>query len=131
MLERSVSDDSFTVRNLPPRTAYQCTDDNNEIAFRFAPVHCTVDESDGSFVIRADGNDQLGWRMPVRQYIVQTGNIDNKGRYSFTDKSSWAKNNVQTYADDSNADETYYGCEMYFYNEIMHKIKQRKLLISV
>jgi hypothetical protein len=122
-----VSEDSFKVRNLPAQSAYQCTDENNEIAFRFTPVHCTVDESDGSFTIHTDHKDQWNWHMQVKQYVVETGNIDNKGKYSFREKSTWTKNR-------RNADvhtEEFYDSAVYFENDIRHKIKQRKLFISV
>jgi hypothetical protein len=131
MLERSVSEDSFKVRNLPAQSAYQCTDENNEIAFRFAPVHCTVDESDGSFTIHTDHKDQWGWQMQVKQYVVRTGNIDGKGKYTFTEKDNWAKNHAYIATQDDDADKKYYDYPMYFRNDIMHKIKQRKLYISV
>lgn len=122
-----MSEDRFRVLTLPARSAYQRTDENDEIEFRFAPVHCTVDESDGSFSIHTDHKDQWGWQMQVKQYVVQTGNIDNKGRYTFREKSTWTKNR---YNPDGNSEE-YYDSPSYFENDIRHKIKQRKLLISV
>ena len=123
---RSVSEDRFTVRTLPSRAAYQRTDENNEIAFRFAPVHCTVDESDGSFTIHTDHKDQWNWHTSPA-LVVHTGNIDSKGKYSFREKSTWTKNrrNADVLTDD------FYDSPLYFENDIRHKIKQRKLLISV
>ena len=122
-----MSEDRFRVLTLPARYAQQCTDENNEIAFRFAPVHCTVDESDGSFSIHTDHKDQWGWFMQVQQYVVQTGNIDGKGKYTFREKSTWTRN---FHNPDGNTEE-FYDSPSYFENDIMHKIKQRKLLISV
>ena len=122
-----MSEDRFRVLILPARSAYQCTDENNEIAFRFAPGYCTVDETDGSFSIHSDHKDHWNWHMHVRQYVVGTGNIDSKGKYTFREKSTWTKNrhNSDVLTDD------FYDSPLYFENDIRHKIKQRKLLISV
>lgn len=122
-----MSEDRFRVLTLPARSAYQRTDENDEIEFRFAPVYCTVDESDGSFSIHMDHKDQWGWHMQVKQYVVQTGNIDNKGRYTFREQSSRTK----FHHNRDEHTEAFYDSPSYFENDITHKIKQRKLLISV
>jgi hypothetical protein len=124
-----VNDGRFAVHGLPMGSAQQQTTDDDEIAFRFGGVHCDVDESDGSFVVRANYRDMHPWNM-ARMSITRTGTIDNKGQYTFSAKSIWTKRNFDRAAH-SNADIAYYDSAHYYVNDIELKLRQRKVYIRV
>lgn len=119
----------FAIKNLPAGGAQQQTTDDDEIAFRFEGVHCDVDESDGSFIVRANHRDIHHWSVS-RMAVTRTGTIDNKGQYTFSVKSKWAKDNFDR-AEHSNADTAYYDNVLYHVNDIELKLRQRKVYIRV
>lgn len=124
-----MSEGRFAVNNLPTGSAKQQTTDADEIAFRFEGVHCDVDASDGSFVIRTDFRDAYNWNLSYTA-ITRTGVIDNKGQYTFSAKSAWTKDNIGLTLL-SDADIKYYDSSRYFINDIEFKLRQRKLYIRV
>lgn len=124
-----MSADGLRVRHLPYATPIISGDDNDELSFYFGGVCLEVDCLDGSFIISAEpaGHKQFYRRMQ----IVTTGFIDGKGKYTFSERSKWAKEKESKDSCRPFEKEEDYDDYLYFKNEIEYSLRQTKVRIYV